>query len=40
MTPRLSQPPTLIASDVDGTLIDSCSLVSQRTLDVLGAARD
>jgi Cof subfamily protein (haloacid dehalogenase superfamily) len=40
VTPRLSQPPTLIASDVDGTLIDSCSLVSQRTLDVLGAARD
>ena len=32
-------PPTLIASDVDGTLIDDENQVSARTLDVLGAAR-
>ncbi|MGV9796024.1 HAD family hydrolase [Gordonia sp. NPDC003422] len=32
-------PPTLIASDVDGTLIDDENRVSARTLDVLGAAR-
>ncbi|MFW0797596.1 HAD family hydrolase [Gordonia sp. CPCC 205515] len=33
-------PPTLIASDVDGTLIDDANKVSERTLKVLGAARD
>ncbi|GAC70969.1 HAD family hydrolase [Gordonia soli] len=32
--------PTLIASDVDGTLIDDRNTVSSRTLAVLGAARD
>ncbi|MEE3852261.1 HAD family hydrolase [Gordonia sp. LSe1-13] len=31
-------PPTLIASDVDGTLIDDENRVSRRTIDVLGAA--
>lgn len=39
MTTNLPGPPTLIASDVDGTLIDSRNRVSQRTIDVLGAAR-
>lgn len=33
-------PPTLIASDVDGTLIDDDNKVSARTMKVLGAARD
>ncbi|AZG46875.1 HAD family hydrolase [Gordonia insulae] len=31
-------PPTLIASDVDGTLIDDENRVSRRTIDVIGAA--
>ncbi|MDY6808163.1 MAG: HAD family hydrolase [Actinomycetota bacterium] len=33
-------PPTLIASDVDGTLIDDENRVSRRTIDVLAAAVD
>lgn len=33
-------PPTLIASDVDGTLIDDRNLLGQQTIDVLRRARD
>ncbi|MGV9709708.1 HAD family hydrolase [Gordonia sp. NPDC003424] len=33
-------PPTLIASDVDGTLIDDDNKVSERTMKVLAAAHD